>query len=305
MGTISFLSIQDSSLDMVDESSLESVKKNMKKNKSVMMLLCICFLLLEKVSAASSTDPTSVAHKLQFDIACKEILASETAFSNFRCSPFCLAIIDTCSASQGMQFVEIISNYYPHLMYNLEQFRENDRIGNPIIKRFHTLGPFCPATLRYIKIAGDLEALFGSLNEKTIVEIGGGYGGQCRILSTLFSFKEYIIIDLPEVLNLARKYLDQLGVKNVRYLTPDQVLPNMSCDLVISNYAFSECFYKAQVEYMEKIIKHAGCGYMICNELGDLKGDAFKELFRASGIDFQVSPEIPQTGDLNYLITWK
>ena len=32
-----------------------------------------------------------------------------------------------------------------------------------------------------------------------IVEVGGGYGGLCRVLSKVCEFDEYILIDLPEV----------------------------------------------------------------------------------------------------------
>ena len=53
-----------------------------------------------------------------------------------------------------------------------------------------------------------------------IVEVGGGYGGLCKVLSTVCEFDEYILIDLPEVSALQRKYIDQFPdikdkVKNV------------------------------------------------------------------------------------------
>jgi len=264
------------------------------------MLLCSLFLFAGRVQAVS--EPTSVTHAESIDLACKEAVASEEAFRHFRRSWFCLRMIDTCQKSQGWQFLYFISHHYPHLLNHLDQFRENDLIGNPLIESFDQFGFFCPSTLRYMKIAGDLEALFGDLNGKTVVEIGGGYGGQCRILSTLFSFKEYILVDLPEVLELAKKCLEKWGVKNVRYVTPDQIPLAKTYDLLISNYAFSECSYKTQVEYTEKLLKHSKSGYMICNDFGYFRKQTFKEYFPA--MNFQFTPEIPQTGSSNYVISW-
>ena len=60
-----------------------------------------------------------------------------------------------------------------------------------------------PTTLRYLKVANDLETLFSSLDGLRICEIGVGYGGQCRVLDAMFAVKSYTLVDLRPVLELA------------------------------------------------------------------------------------------------------
>lgn len=249
-------------------------------------------------------ESTSTTHGQQIDRFCQEVVSSKEAFSHFRRSEFCLKMIDNCTKMQGVQFLTFISDHYPYLIKQLDRFRPNDLIGDPVTELFGAYGSFCPSTLRYIKIAGDLQALFGDLNGKTVVEIGGGYGGQCRILCSLFSFKEYLIVDLPEVLELTKKYLDHWGFTHIRYITPDQLPQDPSCDLLISNYAFSECSYKTQVHYLEKLLKRSKCGYMLCNEFGYFKKRTLQDYLVDSGVQAEISLEIPLTGTHNYLITW-
>lgn len=248
---------------------------------------------------------TSLTQAQQIDRSCQEVVSSEEAFSHFRRSEFCLKMIDNCTKYQGLQFLSVISERYPHLLKKMSQFQENEGVGNPVMEAFSEYGSFCPATLRYVKVAGELGALFGNLSGKTVVEIGGGYGGQCRILSSLYAFKEYIIVDLPEVLELAKKYLEPWGFTHIRYLTPDQISLEDRYDLLISNYAFSECSYKTQISYVEKLFKRSQCGYLLCNELGYFRKKALQEYLIDSGISAEISPEIPLTSIYNYLLTWR
>src|SRR5438876_1073823 len=82
-------------------------------------------------------------------------------------------------------------------------FRRNDNCGSPRTHDFGgDIGPMAPTTLRYIKILSDLETWFGSLGGKRVVEIGGGYGGQCAVIKTRFRVSSYTLIDLQPVLSL-------------------------------------------------------------------------------------------------------
>jgi len=283
--------------------------------KSEPMKITILVMLLANffyVMANTQTQKTtSVTHTDGIDRFCQNILESEESFAQFRRSSFCLQMIDTLTSSLGWEFILFTSQHYPCLLPKLDGFRKNDSLGDPLLAQFGEYGIFCPTTLRYIKIAGDLESYFGNLDQKRIIEIGGGYGGQCAILSTLFSFKEYIIVDLPEVLTLAKKYLDLLGITNVRFCSPSEVPAKMPCDLLISNYAFSECSYPTQMDYIEKILIHSQSGYMICNDFGYLSGisslnqQTSRNAFEKKNIVIQNLPEIPLTGGSNYLLIWK
>ena len=50
----------------------------------------------------------------------------------------------------------------------------------------------------------DLRALLGSLDDLDIIEIGGGYGGQCFVTSVVHSPKSYTLVDLEPCLALQK-----------------------------------------------------------------------------------------------------
>jgi hypothetical protein len=146
-------------------------------------------------------------------------------------------------------------------------FRLNDEVGGPPLTPVDGLGAASIYTLRYIKIAYDLRRLFGSLDGLHIIEIGGGYGGQCAILSRLFDWASYTIIDLPEVLALQRTYLKALGVENVVFRTKEQLGADQSWDMTLSNYAYSELSEELRAFYLDRVLGKSRYGYMLWNYL--------------------------------------
>lgn len=160
--------------------------------------------------------------------------------------------------------LDIIKKDYPDLLRYTQKFQESEKFGGPDL---HTtdIGVFSDPTLRYIKTLGDMKKIFGSFDGYDVVEIGAGYGGQCKIISDVFAVTSYTLVDLPEVLALDKKFLTKLQVKNVNYLPPDQISPTVSSDLIVSNFAFAECERFIQQEYIDKILKYAKRGYIIYN----------------------------------------
>ena len=214
------------------------------------------------------------------------------------------------SETQGKQCLDYVIDKYPYLQRYFPLFKENDEFGAPITHTYGKYGVFSPTNLRYIKVAGDITHYFDDLNGKRIIEIGGGYGGQCKVLSDLYDLKEYILVDLPEALALAKRNLHELGVKNVTLLTPEEVKEGDVYDLVISNYAFSECTRPVQQEYLEKIIARATRGYLICNQIfGCLNTPPLSpreltcELEKIHRVPCLL-PEIPCTAQGNFLVVW-
>jgi len=162
-----------------------------------------------------------------------------------------------------------------------------------------------------VKISGDLDSLFTLNKPLKIVEIGGGYGGQCRMLCAMFPVSEYIIIDLPSVLELIHRYLDMYNIKNVKLYTPDQIPDSLPCDLLISNYAFSECTKEIQSSYIKKVLSHAKHGYMVCNNLNEsydnincLTKNELLNILEKKEIFPQSLEEVPLIHPNNYLIVW-
>lgn len=252
---------------------------------------------------------TSITDNGVFPNFCQIAALSPSAFADFRSTHTCCQIIESVSQAQGIQYLQKILEQNPDFLAYKEQFAKGDLIGKPKTYFFPEIGHLSPTTLRYIKIASDLKKHFGSLEQMTIVEIGGAYGGQCKVNTDIFQYKQYIIIDLPGPLALTKKFLEKAGVKNIIYLTPNDPLPTQEIDLLISNFSYSELYEPARKHYLENIITHAKRGYMICNinispdPLLASKSTLLNELLRTS-IPFGILPEIPQTGPDNYLVIW-
>ena len=157
-----------------------------------------------------------------------------------------------------------------YVMNNLDKFKENDIYGTPTIVNFDVVGDMSPGTFKYIADSLDIKHYLHNFNPKKIVEIGGGYGGMCKTLSVIYDFDEYILIDLPDVIDHCRKYLNNFSnLKNkITYITTED-LKSISeinnIDLSIAVSSLSECNRKTQDEYIEKIIKNSKYAYIVYN----------------------------------------
>ena len=82
-----------------------------------------------------------------------------------------------------------------------------------------------------------------------VAEIGGGYGGLAKILLDVFAVAQYSIYDLPEVVELQKRYSQAVNLTHLIHpRTLDDATPSDSdLDLVISNYAISELQEEAQL----------------------------------------------------------
>jgi len=148
---------------------------------------------------------------------------------------------------------------------HLGEILKNDHIGNPIVYHYEGIGTIAPPTIRYLKILSDLESEFGTLDNFNICEIGVGYGGLCRMISSYFKVKTYSLVDLKPVLMLAQKYLDHYVLNTtIAYKTMHELQKN-TYDLVISNYAFTELRREIQDVYLEKVILSSARGYITYN----------------------------------------
>ena len=162
-------------------------------------------------------------------------------------------------------YLKNILDQNPQLAYHIsDKFFKNDLFGNPVLMNYELpdgqLLTTSPTTIRYVKVLSDLMMLFGDLDGLNIVEIGAGYGGLASIIGQQFSFNHYY-----DVGNLAKKYTSELGINNFTSLTPAKLDRLKDIDLVISNYAFSECNLETRREYIDKILSNAKMGYITHN----------------------------------------
>ena len=239
----------------------------------------------------------------------RSALEDRRVFAKFRRHPSYTHVLEHVTKEQGRRYLSAIESQSPELLNSMEEFQENDLVGDPFTHTYAKIGRISPTTLRYVKVASDLRRYFGeSLGEK-IVEIGGGYGGQLLILDRVFNFREYHMYDLAPVLGLVSRYLESYILKgSYTTSTLNQCSGDDHFDLVISNYAFSELPSQLQLMYIEKILSKCAKGYITMNSgLGDSIRDHEKlSLADLRGLlpPFETVEENPRTSPSNYLLIW-
>ena len=247
---------------------------------------------------------TSCAHNHPNYISvCEDASNNENTFANFKRNPYYTAILEHVSYEQGLDYLEALKN----CKVNFSDFMANDMIGNPN-KYNYSVGLFSPTTFRYIKVAYDILELCKDQKITSVVEIGCGYGGQCFVLNKVLQFERYNMIDLPPVTKLIKKYLERLGVSKFEVISAfnNNAIGNLpACDLLISNYAFSECIKPVRDFYLQTVISKAKLGYMTINCLSGNEIAELHDTLRKLGKNITISPELPLTGRGNYILTWK
>jgi putative sugar O-methyltransferase len=255
---------------------------------------------------------TSKTDRKDYRQICRIAYEDNEVFNSFKRNKDYRKVLEHVSEKQGQAYLKIIKKEGKNLLRFFEKFKENDIYGSPI-KYTYDVGRFSPTTLRYVKVLCDLKNIFGDLSAFKIIEIGGGYGGQCKIISDAFGFKSYTIVDLMEVLLLVNKYLERLKVKNFNCVTQDQLSDKTKYDLIISNYAFSECVKRVQDEYINKILNKTKRGYITYNYDSDKSTLASpmtpynrKEVVRilSQKHALLIINERPKTGPVNFIIVW-
>jgi putative sugar O-methyltransferase len=244
---------------------------------------------------------SSISNNQHYPNLCVKAATDPETFNTFKCHPVYNEILEHVSYQEGVEYIKYIKN--ETILNNIEKFRANDTIGTPLTYNYAgCIGTFSPTTLRYIKVLNDISTL--NLNEFNIVEIGGGYGGQYTVLRQLFKPKHYTFVDLPQVNKLTCKYISSLKLDdiNISYIDGTENFNEMTPDLVISNYAFSECSATVQDVYISKIINNTKHCYMIYNnQLGYTHTEFATKI---NNHKVTISSELPQTHPNNVLITW-
>jgi len=252
-----------------------------------------------------------------FKESCKLAATNNAFFNGFKRNEIITKVFEHVHPS----FAHSLANFILETNFDLTKLskcKENDEQGAPLtVNLEEPFGRISPSTLRYIKTLSDIIRLHGPtiLENKKIIEIGGGYGGLAKVICEYFNVKEYILIDLPEVLMLAEKYLKKYpNLDCVTFLAPNQLKDNETYDYVISTYAFTECRKSVQEIYLEKIVDTSLSGYLLNAEMDNPKDEITKQLgsFSRAQLYERISKndrkvwmlnETPRTGP-NYILAW-
>ena len=209
---------------------------------------------------------------------CNYAANSDEFFKQFKSHPAYRHVLEHVSYEEGQQYLKEIDIDY---LDKLEEVKENDSLGSPVIYEYPSVGEISPTTIRYIKNTSDIINKFGNSFD-SIVEIGGGYGGLCKVLSSFIKFEQYLLLDLEECNLLSRKYLSHFDLPTLSYRSEEIDEIDENFDLLISNYAFSECHKDVQLDYIERFVKKSNNFYMMHNnfhlELGTIPHEQFVEI---------------------------
>lgn len=247
---------------------------------------------------------TSISDYDKYKNICLEASNNDTVFNTFKSHPEYVGILEHVSYESGLEYLNHITtkNNIPLDQKIIDILKSIDQYGNPTRHNYKIVGNISPTMLRYLSVAGDIQRLYGNLNNKTIVEIGAGYGGQSMLITSVYEVKQYIIVDLPEVIALIQKFLQKnnVNLSKYKFYTLDN-LPAIQSDLLISNYAFSECYKSIQDIYIEKLVNNSKNFYMMVNFISDDLVYNKEELLQKLKGNIQVFPETPSTTATNLL----
>jgi putative sugar O-methyltransferase len=250
---------------------------------------------------------------------CQKIARDEKLFQQFKRDPFLSLFFENLNSDAGGACLDHLAQNAPDFLQFLKKGEKNDKVGAPHRIFYKPYGHFSPSTLLYLKIASDLHRLFGPLDGRTILEIGGGYGGICTILSSLYSLENYTLVDLPGALELSCAYLKKQKIEKVSF-SPLTSPPHESFDFVISYLSFSELDRTLQSVYIDKIFTRAKAGFLVCSpahwkeipysktqhkRVKPLDQKQILKALSAHGIQASLLPEEPSSGKDHFIIYWQ
>lgn len=220
----------------------------------LLLLLASC-KTQDKIPPAAVYDQSSISNFFE------QAASDGKVFHDFKSHPLFNIVQENASYEQGLNSLNLICVKFPKLFERLDKLRGNDAIGSPRVFFYDRAGEFSPTTLHYIALCGKIEEKMGDLEGKDIVQIGAGYGGLCRILHEIHTFKSYTIIDIPSALKLTERYLDESGIKGVKLIAVKDLNEAVCSDLVISDASFFESSKVLQDHLIAKVAAHADAGF--------------------------------------------
>ncbi len=141
--------------------------------------------------------------------AVKKATEDDEYFKIFKSQGEYNSIVGMGSVEQVLPFISFIEENCPEINEYWKEIAENDKYGGLGLFKHHDQN-ISVNTLRYAKTAAEIYKYIGSLHGKVVTEIGVGYGGLAYVLSRVFDIEKYNLVDLPEVQNLALKYIGKL-----------------------------------------------------------------------------------------------
>jgi len=246
----------------------------------------------------------SLSNSPRYVEACRLAVSEETAFRKFRSCTSYRMVLEHVSPRTGEEYLRMLrrdEKAYKTLISLLPIINA----GGPAKYRFKSLGKISPTSIRYAKVHQDLIDLFGDLTRYSITEIGCGYGGMAIQIIFVEDICSYAVVDLPEVEDLAIKFVKTMINDSSSALVRGDRDANGEIDLLLSNYAFSELSRELQDVYINCFLKYSARGYMIYNHINPPEFNSYTareicEMLPGA----EIREEFPKTDPTNVLIVW-
>ena len=215
----------------------------------------------------------------RFEKACNEIL--DEGLNKFKIKPGYFDFVgnDIRPEKTAQAFYDYIKEHYYPLLKHFDTFLFNDKVGSPITHEIEGR-QMSAGTLRFIKVLGDIiyhlggQLMASSDSAMDIIEIGSGYGGQCKIISDHINYNSYTLIDIKPSLNVAKIYLPNffnVDGDKLRFVDTENINLENEYDLVISDYCLSELDDEGIRFYEENVLSKCKMGYFTINHFADQK----------------------------------
>ena len=136
---------------------------------------------------AKKDSNSSLSDNNIYNTVCYMASKHEKVFKNFRRNKIYRGIVEAVSKKQGNEYLKLINDTKLFKRDDFKEFQKNDLYGNPLKFSFEIDEEnfdFAPTTLRYAKNLCDIISFFDVTEINSIAEIGVGYGGLCRLISS-------------------------------------------------------------------------------------------------------------------------
>lgn len=243
---------------------------------------------------------------------CEDAVKNNNTFNTFKSDPQFTTILEHTSVQNSHQFMNQIIEMYSEYakLINWGLVKQNDLLGSAYIIEYPQLSNvidlddyfFSPSTVAYAFKSLDIlnHIKRSKLNSVDILEIGAGYGGQCKMIfdmAELFDIKikSYTLVDLYWPNKLQEKYLKELGYLNrIQFISYESLVEGKDLpdfNYLISIYALGEFTEETQQFYIDKMDNFT-YHYLVWNT------HKIQEQFLLSDIE----EETPKTGPYNVVI---
>jgi hypothetical protein len=243
----------------------------------------------------------------------------DAALASFKSESAVRTVLDGCTKSQGQAYLDRIGEEFPDVSYAAlkEYVQRNDALGDPNMCILLTAGNemlFCsPANMRYAYYALCVLRDCRARGCRSIVEVGGGYGGLFIAIDSLKAIvgaeiTEYRIVEIPAMCPLARKCIEWHAEKST---TPATVYESTSwgadvpeTDYMVSLFCVTEIPETDRRNYFSALAARTKHGFILWQTaFGARVADAGTELNKPVS---RVAPERPQSsgGAPNYVVAY-